>query len=165
MSGAAAAEIGVTEAAQLLYREARLLDERRFAEWLALYAPDAWYWVPSRPEQTSWNDTISIVFDDRRLMEMRVRRMAHPNAHALAPPARTAHLIGNIAIIERTPTDGACIAASSFQMIEYRDGKQLLYGGTVRHRLARGVDGLTIGWKRVDLVNADGVHEPINVIF
>lgn len=165
MSGMSADEIGLDEASALLFRETRLLDERRFEEWLALYAANAHYWVPSRVDQTSWQDTISIVFDDRRLMEMRVRRLSHPNAHALSPPARTAHLIGNIEIVERFPVDGSSIIASSFQMIEYRDGKQLLYGGRARHRLARRDGGFAIAWKRVDLVNADGVHEPINVIF
>ena len=77
------------EIAALLFREARLLDEQRYDEWLALYLPDAWYWVPSRADQASWKDTISIIYDDRQLMEMRVRRLMHPHAHAVQPPART----------------------------------------------------------------------------
>ena len=33
---------------QLLCREARLLDERRFREWLALFTEDARYWMAAR---------------------------------------------------------------------------------------------------------------------
>ena len=36
------------EVEQFLYREARLLDERRFAEWLALLTDDIHYWVGAR---------------------------------------------------------------------------------------------------------------------
>jgi hypothetical protein len=50
-------------------------------------------------------------------------------------------------------------------MIEFREDRQLIYGGAMRHRLARRDNTLAIGWKRVDLVNAAGVHEPITAIF
>ena len=32
-------------------REARLLDEKRYAEWIALFTDDAIYWVPLVPDQ------------------------------------------------------------------------------------------------------------------
>ncbi|HKC07898.1 MAG TPA: aromatic-ring-hydroxylating dioxygenase subunit beta, partial [Methylomirabilota bacterium] len=32
---------------EFLYREARLADEARYAEWLALWTDDAVYWVPA----------------------------------------------------------------------------------------------------------------------
>ena len=35
---------------RFLLHEARLLDEARFDDWLALFTPDGWYWVPSEPE-------------------------------------------------------------------------------------------------------------------
>ncbi len=147
------------EVSALLFHEARLLDERRWDEWLALYLPDAWYWVPSRPDQASPRDTVSIVYDDRRLMEMRVRRLMHPDAHAATPPSRTTRLIGNIV------ADGAAAVRSSFQLLEFRADRQLVYGGAMQHGLARTDGALRIAWKRVDLVNAEGVHEPITVIF
>jgi 3-phenylpropionate/cinnamic acid dioxygenase small subunit len=151
------------EIAALLFREARLLDEQRYDEWLALYLPDAWYWVPSRPDQASWKDTISIIYDDRQLMEMRVRRLMHPHAHAVQPPARTTRIVGNIEVEESRADDG--LVRSIFQMIEFREDRQLIYGGTMRHRLVRRDSTLAIGWKRVELVNAAGVHEPITGIF
>src|SRR5258708_33145950 len=36
------------EIAEFLYREAELLDERRYADWLALLADDIRYWMPMR---------------------------------------------------------------------------------------------------------------------
>jgi ethylbenzene dioxygenase beta subunit len=35
----------IREVEQFLYREARLLDERRFHEWLALFTDDVRYWM------------------------------------------------------------------------------------------------------------------------
>ena len=37
------------EVERFLYREARLLDERRFEEWMNLFAEDGYYWVPAAP--------------------------------------------------------------------------------------------------------------------
>src|SRR5262245_25108075 len=41
-----------------LVHEARLLDDARFHDWLALFTADAWYWVPAQPNQASPRDTI-----------------------------------------------------------------------------------------------------------
>src|SRR6202011_6304560 len=38
----------VREVEQFLYREARLLDERRFREWLELFTDDVHYWMGAR---------------------------------------------------------------------------------------------------------------------
>ena len=57
------------ECEKFLVHEARLLDEGRFDEWLALFTADAWYWVPSEPNQASPRDTVSLIYDDRRLLE------------------------------------------------------------------------------------------------
>ena len=46
----AAEPLGVQACEQFLLHEARLLDEGRFDEWLALFTPDAWYWVPAEPD-------------------------------------------------------------------------------------------------------------------
>ena len=74
---------------QFLLREARLLDEARFDDWLALFTPDGWYWVPSEPEQGNPHDTVSLIYDDRRLLETRVRRLASPRIYSQEPRSRT----------------------------------------------------------------------------
>ena len=60
---------------RFLLQEARLLDEARFDDWLALFTADAWYWVPSEPDQADPAETVSLIYDDRRLLETRVRRL------------------------------------------------------------------------------------------
>ena len=70
---------------RFLLHEARLLDDGKFDDWLALFTPDAWYWVPSEPDQDNPHDTVSLIYDDRRLLETRVRRLASPRIYSQEP--------------------------------------------------------------------------------
>ncbi len=148
-----------------VHREAALLDGQRYQEWLNLYEPDAYYWVPHRPEQTSWRDEISIFFDDRMLLETRVRRLVAANAHAERPRARTLRVIGRVEAARAGETGIAFLATANFVMLEYRLNTQRVYGGTMRHGLRTASDGFGIAWKRVDLVNAEATQEPISIPF
>ena len=60
----------------LLEREARLLDQLRFDEWLALYCAECIHWVPGTPEAGDPRREIAISFDDRRRMEDRITACA-----------------------------------------------------------------------------------------
>lgn len=148
-----------------LVHEARLLDERRFEEWLGLFTDDGWYWVPIDPEQDSPHDTVSLMYDDRRLLETRVRRLAHPRIHAQEPASRTSRIVANVTVEELGPGADECTVRSKFEMIEYRRNRQRLFGGTCRHGLRLDGGGFRIRWKRVDLVNCEAVHEGLNVPF
>jgi 3-phenylpropionate/cinnamic acid dioxygenase small subunit len=161
--GAQAPAFDTAECEQFLIYEARLLDEARFDEWLALFTADAWYWVPAEQNQASPRDTISLIYDDRRLLETRVRRLASPRIYSQEPRSRTSRIIANVTIEE---AEGAtCIVRSKFQLLEYRRETQRSFGGTCFHRLLRGDIGIQIAWKRVDLVNCDAPHEGLVVPF
>src|SRR5262245_40524803 len=95
-SGARSGTPDTSECEQFLVHEARLLDEGRFDEWLALFTADAWYWVPSEPNQASPRDTVSLIYDDRRLLETRVRRLASPRIYSQEPRSRTSRIIANV---------------------------------------------------------------------
>src|ERR1700716_2432326 len=151
------------ECETFLVHEARLLDEGRFDEWLSLFTADAWYWVPSEPNQASPRDTISLIYDDRRLLETRVRRLASPRIYSQEPRSRTSRIIGNVSI-EDSAT-GACSVRSKFLMIEYRRESQRLFAGTAFHRLVQADGGIRIASKRVDLVNCDAPLDGIVVPF
>ena len=147
---------------QFLLQEARLLDEAKFDEWLALFTADGWYWVPSEATQDNPHDTVSLIYDDRRLLETRVRRLASPRMYSQEPRSRTSRIVANVTIEE--PNGASCLVRSKLLMIEYRREQQRLFGGTAWHRLVR-VDGaVRIAWKRVNLVNCDapldGITQP-----
>ena len=148
-----------------LIHEARLLDERRFEDWLGLFTDDGWYWVPIEPDQDNPRDTVSLIYDDRRLLETRIRRLAHPSIHAQTPPSRTSRIIANVTAEDQASGGADFVIRSKFQMIEYRRDKQRLFGGTCRHGLVDSDGSYRIRWKRVDLVNCDAMHDGINVPF
>ncbi len=150
---------GLAEAEAFLRYEARLLDDARFAEWLALFTADAWYWVPSQPDQASPHDTVSLIYDDRRLLETRVRRLGNPHIHAQTPPARASRIVADVTLEACEPEAAAIVTRSKLLMVEFRRDRQRLFAGTSRHRLVAGAAGMRIAWKRVDLVDCEGELE------
>ena len=59
-----------------LYREARLMDENAYAEWLALWADDALYWVPATDDDIHPATQVSTIYDNRARLEARIRRLS-----------------------------------------------------------------------------------------
>jgi benzoate/toluate 1,2-dioxygenase beta subunit len=148
---------------QFLLHEARLLDEAKFDDWLALFTADGWYWVPSEPEQANPHDTVSLIYDDRRLLETRVRRLASPRMYSQEPRSRTSRIVGNVSVEETGKS--ACTVRSKFVMVEFRRDSQRLFAGTALHRLVQAGGGIRIAWKRVDLVNCDAPMDGITIPF
>jgi ethylbenzene dioxygenase subunit beta len=152
------------EIEEFLIQEARLLDERRFRDWMGLFSEDGTYWVPAVPNQESPFDQASLFYDDRDLMRTRIERLEHPRIHVQTPPSRTAHLVGNAIIEAADEARRECVVGSTVIMVEYRDEEQRIFAGRQRHRLRREGDALRIVQKRVDLINCDSAFEAMAVL-
>jgi 3-phenylpropionate/cinnamic acid dioxygenase small subunit len=146
-----------------LIQEAKLLDERRFRDWMELFAEDGSYWVPSVPDQESPFDQASLFYDDRELMKTRVERLEHPRIHVQTPPSRTAHLVGNAMVEQADESAGEYVVGSTFIMVESRDDQQRVFAGRQQHRLRRDGASFRIVQKRVDLINCDSAFEAMAV--
>lgn len=83
-----------SDAEELLYLEARLLDEDRFEEWLELFASETLYWLPIMDVAGE----PSLIRDDRRAMEERIYRILNTTVHAQTPRSRTQHDVSNIEV-------------------------------------------------------------------
>ena len=147
---------------QFLYHEARLLDTQQYEAWLDLFAADATYWVPLEQGQKDPYNTSSIIHDDRTLLELRVKQIRHPRAHARQPLARTVHQVSNVMVLKESPKE--VVVGSALTLIEFRNDKQRLYGALVEHRLRRKGDAFEIAHKRVDLVNSEGELDGIAIL-
>jgi 3-phenylpropionate/cinnamic acid dioxygenase small subunit len=156
--------LDVGECEHFLVHEARLLDEGKFDDWLALFTPDGRYWVPSEPDQTSPLDTVSLIYDDRQLLETRVRRLASPRIYSQEPRSRTSRIVANVSI-ENDADKASTMVRSKFMLIEFRRNEQRLFGGTCFHRLIVVNGDIRIAWKRVNLVNCDAPLDGIVVPF
>jgi 3-phenylpropionate/cinnamic acid dioxygenase small subunit len=146
---------------RFLFREARLLDDRRFHDWLALFTEDTHYWMTSRmnrypksskaiaildPDRYSESDTIDelALFDeDLTSLTARVSRLDTGMAWAEDPPSRTRHFISNVDI---EPNEAATEVTVHCNFIVYRsraETEQDFFVGAREDRL-RLVDG---AWK------------------
>ena len=63
-----------------IYHEARLLDEKRLEEWYELYTDDAYYWIPVTPGQPDGVNHVSLLYEDKLLLNLRIVRLRDPCA-------------------------------------------------------------------------------------
>lgn len=150
---------------QFLFHEARLLDERRWAEWEELYLEDGVYWAPATPEQPDPINHVSLIYENQLLRKVRIARFASPAAPSLHPFPRTAHSVTNIMVDGHDTKSGALSVNSRFLMIEYRRGVQRFYGGAYTHDLVEKNGAFGIRQKKVDLVNCEGPLESSSIWF
>ena len=146
-----------------LFHEGRLLDDGKYEEWLDLYTPDATYWVPLERDQKSPFETSSLMFDDRKLMEARVRQFRHPRRHAQTPASRTCHMIGSIEPVD-PDAQGRIVVRSKLIVVEFRTDRQFIHAGGCEHRLVPAGGSYKIAAKRVDLVNSEGVLDGLSIL-
>lgn len=141
----------------LLYREAECLDARDWQGFIDLFAPDGMYWMPASPDQTTGDGVPSIFYEDRDLMNVRMKRLTHPRAWSQRTEWGTSHLVGNIVV---TAAEGADITVRSrFQMMEFRNDLTRHFAGTYIHHLTETPDGYRIRLQRVDMVNGEGPYD------
>jgi 3-phenylpropionate/cinnamic acid dioxygenase small subunit len=147
-----------------LIHEARLLDEGYFDEWLALFTEDARYWVPIQANQADPFETVSLMYDDRRLLETRVRRLSDPRIYSQEPRSRTSRTVANITLEPDAGEPGITVR-SKFVLVEYRREDQRLFAGTYFHRLVGEGNAMRIAMKKVELVNCDAPLDGLVVPF
>ena len=138
----------------LIEREARLLDQLRFDEWLSMYAPECIYWVPGTPEAGDPRREITISFDDRRRMEDRIYRLRTGYAWSQAPKSRTVRMISNVEVFS-TQQSSIRMVRSNFLISEFRvDGTRFLSGWCV-HRFIESAHSWQIRVRQVNLIDCD----------
>ncbi len=154
-----AAHDTLREVEQFLYRQAELLDEKRWEDFIALFAADGLYWMPASPEQTTGEGVPSIFYEDRNLMTVRMKRVTHPHAWSQSPMWGTSHLVSNVAIERENPRTGELTVRSRFHMMEFRRDASRHFAGTYRHQLVPANGGYRIKLQRVDMVNGQGPYD------
>ena len=150
------AHIPERELIDFVVREARLLDEKRYEEWNALFTDDAIYWVPLVPGQPEGGQHTSHLHEDKLLRELRVERLKSPRAYSQQPPTRSHHLLQTPTVERADPAANAYVVRSEFHYTESQGDELNFFVGTCSHRLVVDAQGaLRIWQKRVDLINSD----------
>jgi 3-phenylpropionate/cinnamic acid dioxygenase small subunit len=151
----AVTDLGVRDAfRQLVEREARLLDQLRYDDWLAMYTAECVYWVPSTPNAGDPRREIAVMFDDRRRLEDRIYRMRTGFAWSQAPASRTVRLVSNLEVFA-TASDDALMLRSNFLINEFWGDETRLLAGWAGHRVVRRGGGWAIEAKQVNLLECD----------
>jgi benzoate/toluate 1,2-dioxygenase beta subunit len=145
-----------------LYREARLMDESAYDEWLSLWTDDALYWVPCNRDDSDPAREISAVYDDRARLQTRIDRLKSGVAFAQEPKSRMRRLISNIEIEDAG--NGDLMVSSNFILVELRRSKQDVFAGRTIHRLRPEGDSFRISHKKVLLVNNDEVIDNLTFL-
>jgi 3-phenylpropionate/cinnamic acid dioxygenase small subunit len=142
---------------QFLYRQSELLDARQWQSFIDLFTSDGIYWVPITQEQTEWAGSPSIFAEDQDMMQVRMRRVLHPQAWSQAPMWATNHLVSNVVIEKETAQEVQ--VRSRFHLMELRRDTVRHFGGTYRHTLVKGPGGYRIKLQRVDMFNSQAPYE------
>jgi benzoate/toluate 1,2-dioxygenase beta subunit len=151
---------------QFLYREARCLDDRDWDGWLAHYAPDVEFWMPSWDDDDRLTEDpqteISLIwYGHKGGLEDRVFRIRTERSSATSlPEPRTSHNISNVEILEQA--DGVCRLRFNWVTFSYRYKTTDIYFGASYYTLATSGQLPLIKRKRVVLKN-DYIHHVIDV--
>jgi len=148
---------------QFLYREARLLDERRFHEWVELFTEDVHYWMPMHsnrypaeskaigrlaqehePEtEQAQAEELAILDETKATLRARIARLDTGMAWAEDPPSRTRHIISNIEVEEGDTTSELKVYSNYLVYRTRGETEQDFYIGR-REDVLRRIDG---AWK------------------
>jgi len=145
------------EVEQFLYRQAELLDSRQWEAWIALFADDGVYWMPPEPSHQTWDGMPAIFAEDKNLMNVRMKRVLHPDAWSQRPLWGTNHVVSNVVIDKAS--NGEIVARSRFHMLELRRDDVRHFAGSYTHRLERNGKSLRIKLQRVDMTNAQAAYD------
>lgn len=148
-----------------LHREARLLDDRQWEEWLACYSPDVEYWMPS------WTDDDELVSDphtqisliyypNRKGLEDRVYRLKTERSSASMPEPRTAHMLANLEILATRGTETD--VRYNWHTLSHRYQATSQFFGTTFCTLDVSGNAPLITRKKIVLKN-DYIHQVIDV--
>jgi len=104
------------EVEEFLYREAELLDERRYEDWLELLTDDIRYFMPMRRnvphdetarEFTREGADVSWFDEGKDTLARRVQQILTGIHWAEEPPSRICHMISNVQILRASATEVA----------------------------------------------------------
>jgi len=149
------AEAGV----ELIHREAALLDEQKWDEWLALYTGDCEFWMPAwksdgTPTTNPQSELSHIYYAGRRGLEDRIVRIRSGKSPASSPMPRTAHLLSSILPLEPPGKDRMRLRSTwACHVVFLRTGENHAFFGRYEHELVLKGGGWKIAKKKILLQN------------
>lgn len=144
-------------------REARMLDEQLFDDWVDLFTDDGRYWMPVEWRQSDPVLTTSLMYEDKLLLRIRAERLKGNRTFSEKPRTRCHHVLQTPQIDERNDSTGTYVLWTAMHYVETRLDRQALYAAWATHHLVIDQGALKIQLKRVDLVNCDAAFGSIHL--
>jgi benzoate/toluate 1,2-dioxygenase beta subunit len=157
--------MNIEDIRSFLYREARLLDDEQWDEWVECYAPSARYWMPAWDDDdqliTDPEREISLIFyPSRQGLEDRVFRIKTERSSATMPDTRTSHNISNVEVVSR---EGNTVTVRfNWHTLSHRYKTDFSYFGMSRYIIDHSGDQPRILDKYVVLKN-DYINQVIDI--
>ena len=149
---------------RFLFKEARLLDEGRFEDWLALFVPECVYWLPMTAGGGHPESEVTLAFDDRRRLEDRVAWLRSAYLWSQIPRSRTRRMLSNIEV-QKVSSSDEVLVRSNLVLYDIRPGYRATLPGWSIHRLQPAGDDWLIAIKQVNLLDSDQAHPNLSLIF
>lgn len=138
---------------QFIYREARLQDEHAYDAWESLWTDDGVYWVPANGEDNDPEQVMSIIYDNRSRIALRIRQFHTGKRFSQEPRSRLRRLVSNIEVLA---DDGQELeVACNMLIFESQTRGDQLWATRTTYLLRRHEDELRMARKKVVLVNND----------
>jgi 3-phenylpropionate/cinnamic acid dioxygenase small subunit len=158
-----AAEPSRQDLVDFVVREARLLDEKRYEEWNALFTDDAYYWVPLVPDQEDGINHTSHLYEDKLLRDLRIERLKSPRAFSQQPPSRCHHLLQAPTVEVYEPDANRFVLRTGFHYTELQGDEMQFHVGTCLHHLCWQDGVLRMTLKRVNLLDCDAALHAVQL--
>jgi benzoate/toluate 1,2-dioxygenase beta subunit len=153
-----------TEVERFIVRESALLDEADWEAWQQLFTEDATYWMPLDPAQPDPINHVSLIYDNRTLLDLRCRRLRDSNdlsSLSLHPFPKVLRFLSNVVVGDAA--GGEIEVRANLMAVQHAAGLTQQLFARARWTLTAQTPGLLIRQKRVDLLTAGSALRDILV--
>ncbi|MEE3849712.1 aromatic-ring-hydroxylating dioxygenase subunit beta [Gordonia sp. LSe1-13] len=143
----------VLRAIQLVWQEAAVLDAKDYRTWETMYTDEALYVIPIDPDTDDFESSLNMVYDDKRMRELRVQRMMQGYAPSAVAAARTVRIVSRFTVDEVSDTS---VTIKSAQILNaFKRDKFSTIGAEMTHKVVLDDDGDKIALKVARLIDSE----------
>lgn len=139
------------EVQQFIFREARLQDIHDYDAWEALWTDDAVYWVPANGTDTDPEREMSLIYDNRSRIALRIRQLKTGRRHSQTPPSQLARVVSNFEFLQSASDDIKVTCTA--QIFETNLRGDTMWASRNEYTLRRVGGELRMAFKKVVLIN------------
>lgn len=141
------------EVTRFIYREARFQDDHEYDAWEALWADDGIYWIPANGQGGDPEQEMSLIYDNRSRIALRIRQLHTGKRHTQSPQSRLRRLVSNIELLG---CEGDTIRVTANAVVyESNSRGETVWPSRNEYVLRRVAGELRMSLKKVILVNND----------